>query len=331
MVYWFDAHGRIDTPIFNVYFLTALLFILALGYLNWFNFKSKHAYSLSNKNSFMGLMTFALPVIFLISLYFMFRLEISNVFYESYESAMAISDELGDSKGYQTNRNILVFKDIWILNYSLLFIMILAFFNIKKLKSNTIGLLNLVLNVLGILIFLTAGLDSFNELQEYYLKGITENKTANLWNIGIRYVSYIFLIGVLYSTYKYILSPFVQWKDKRIFDIGIHLIILTILSFELISWLELMNNSNADKLGLSILWGIYALGLIVLGIWKRQEHLRFGAIALFAVTLLKLFFYDIAHLNTISKTIVFVVIGLLLLLVSFLYNKYKDLIINDNA
>ena len=101
------------------------------------------------------------------------------------------------------------------------------------------------------------------------------------------------------------------------------------MSFELISWLELMNNSNADKLGLSILWGIYALGLIGLGIWKRQEHLRFGAIALFAVTLLKLFFYDIAHLDTISKTIVFVVIGLLLLLVSFLYNKYKDAIVND--
>ena len=130
----------------------------------------------------------------------------------------------------------------------------------------------------------------------------------------------------MYTSYKYILSPFIEWKDLRFLDIGLHLVTLIVLSFELISWLELMNNSNSDKLGLSILWSVYALGLIVLGIWKRKEHLRFSAIALFAVTLFKLFFYDIAHLDTISKTIVLVVIGLLLLLVSFLYNKYKDLI-----
>lgn len=46
--------------------------------------------------------------------------------------------------------------------------------------------------------------------------------------------------------------------------------------------------------------------------------------ALFAITLIKLFFYDIAHLNTISKTIVFVSLGILLLIISFLYNKNKN-------
>jgi len=51
-----------------------------------------------------------------------------------------------------------------------------------------------------------------------------------------------------------------------------------------------------------------------------------GAIALFGVTLIKLFFYDISHLDTISKTIVFVTLGILLLIISFLYNKYKSLI-----
>ena len=324
VVYWLDAYGRFTTPIFNVYFLTTFLFILAIGYLNWLNFKSKYANSATVKSGFMGLMTFALPSIFLLSLYFMFRLEIGNVFQQSYERASEINNQ-----NYHSNRSILIFKDIWQLNYSLLFIILLAFFNIKKLKSDAVGSLNIILNILGIVVFLTMGLELLNELQEHYINKIVENNTATWWNIGIRYVSYAFLIGVLYTSYKYILSPFVQWKDKRFLDIGIHLILLIVLSFELISWLESMNNSNADKLGLSILWGIYALSLIGLGIWKRQEHLRFGAIALFAVTLFKLFFYDIAHLDTISKTIVFVVIGLLLLLVSFLYNKYKDAIVND--
>jgi uncharacterized membrane protein len=74
------------------------------------------------------------------------------------------------------------------------------------------------------------------------------------------------------------------------------------------------------------LWGLYSLTLIVLGIVKKKTHLRVGAIALFALTLVKLFFYDIADLDTISKTVVFVSLGILLLIISFLYNKYKDLI-----
>jgi uncharacterized membrane protein len=51
--------------------------------------------------------------------------------------------------------------------------------------------------------------------------------------------------------------------------------------------------------------------------------------ALFGITLVKLFFYDIASLNTISKTIVFVSLGILLLIISFLYNKYKHIITEE--
>jgi uncharacterized membrane protein len=82
-------------------------------------------------------------------------------------------------------------------------------------------------------------------------------------------------------------------------------------------------------LGLSILWGIYALWLISLGIWKQKKHLRIGAIVLFGLTLVKLFVYDISHLDTISKTIVFVSLGVLLLIISFLYNKFKNLILDE--
>jgi len=62
---------------------------------------------------------------------------------------------------------------------------------------------------------------------------------------------------------------------------------------------------------------------------EKKKHLRLGAIVLFGVTLLKLFFYDISHLNTIAKTIVFVSLGVLLLVISFLYNKFRDVIAED--
>jgi uncharacterized membrane protein len=95
--------------------------------------------------------------------------------------------------------------------------------------------------------------------------------------------------------------------------------------------MDIFKSEQSYKLGLSILWGIYSLFLIGFGIWKKNKPMRIGAIALFGITLIKLFFYDISHLNTIAKTIVFVSLGILLLIISFLYNKYKQLISDDET
>ena len=113
------------------------------------------------------------------------------------------------------------------------------------------------------------------------------------------------------------------------FEIVMHISIIWISSSELLNWMDLSGSEQSYKLGLSILWGLYALLLIALGIWKKKKHLRIGAIILFSFTLIKLFFYDISSLNTISKTIVFVSLGVLLLIISFLYNKYKHIIADE--
>ena len=102
-----------------------------------------------------------------------------------------------------------------------------------------------------------------------------------------------------------------------------YIAILWIVSSELINILDLSGSTQSYKLGLSILWGVYSLALIALGIWKKQKYIRITAIVLFSITLLKLFFYDISNLGTLSKTIVFVSLGILLLIISFLYNKFK--------
>ena len=62
---------------------------------------------------------------------------------------------------------------------------------------------------------------------------------------------------------------------------------------------------------------------------RLGAFIRIAAISLFGLTLLKLFLYDIAHLSTISKTIVFISLGLILLVISFIYNKYKHLIFDE--
>ncbi|MBK7707288.1 MAG: DUF2339 domain-containing protein [Acidobacteria bacterium] len=58
----------------------------------------------------------------------------------------------------------------------------------------------------------------------------------------------------------------------------------------------------------------------------RRNIFESAPLALFAITLAKLFFYDLADLGTISKTIVFVSLGILLLIVAYLYNRFRDVI-----
>ncbi|MDP2889178.1 MAG: DUF2339 domain-containing protein, partial [Bacteroidota bacterium] len=117
-----------------------------------------------------------------------------------------------------------------------------------------------------------------------------------------------------------------KYNFRMYFDLLLHVTILWIASAELINWMDFSGSDTSYKLGLSILWGVYSLLLISVGIWKKKKHLRIGAIALFAVTLIKLFVYDISHLETIPKTIIFISLGILLLIISFLYNKYKHII-----
>jgi uncharacterized membrane protein len=171
------------------------------------------------------------------------------------------------------------------------------------------------------------------KLRESYLNQTqSEYYHKSIFNIGIRYISFVFAGLMLTSIYMYINQDFVKpvfYNFKTAFDILLYTTLIWIISSELITWLDIMQYSQSYKLVLSILWGVYSLFLIALGIWKKKKHLRIGAIALFAVTLIKLFFYDLSHLDTISKTIVFVTLGILLLIISFLYNKYKNIISDD--
>ena len=319
-------------PILNINFLTSLLFILAFGYINWLNSSKKFISPLMEKKILAEFVSYAIPLVFLFIIYNAFRIEISTYWDQLYD-ATAISKLAAGNQPSQFyhDLDLISYKQVWVINYSLFFLTILSFVNIKVLKNKQLGLLNLVLNAIAVVAFLSLGLFAISELRESYL----EQSLANYYprgefNIVIRYISMIFLAGTVYSVYQYVRQDFLEKDFKREFDVVFYVTVLWVLSSELFSWMDIATlTTHSYKLGLSILWGVYALLLISLGIWKQKKHLRIGAIVLFAFTLVKLFFYDISHLDTISKTIVFVSLGVLLLIISFLYNKFKNLILDE--
>jgi uncharacterized membrane protein len=77
--------------------------------------------------------------------------------------------------------------------------------------------------------------------------------------------------------------------------------------------------------GVSILWSLFALALILRGISKDLRILRYLGLALFAIVAWKVFFVDLSRLDQFYRIIAFIVLGILVLCGSFVYLKYQDM------
>jgi uncharacterized membrane protein len=72
----------------------------------------------------------------------------------------------------------------------------------------------------------------------------------------------------------------------------------------------------------SIAWGLFALALLVAGIVKKIPAARYASIGLLCVTLLKLFFHDLARLGQLYRIGAFVGVAVIAMLASFAYQKF---------
>jgi uncharacterized membrane protein len=72
----------------------------------------------------------------------------------------------------------------------------------------------------------------------------------------------------------------------------------------------------------TIAWALFALALLVLGIWKSHPHTRYAGISLLAVALLKLFFHDLANIESIFRIGALIVVAIIALATSFLYQRF---------
>ena len=84
------------------------------------------------------------------------------------------------------------------------------------------------------------------------------------------------------------------------------------------------------KTGYPILWGILAFVFLIIGIRKHIKNLRIIALSLLGITILKLFLFDISNASETGKIIAFILLGILILIISFVYQKLKVLIQDDN-
>jgi uncharacterized membrane protein len=71
----------------------------------------------------------------------------------------------------------------------------------------------------------------------------------------------------------------------------------------------------------SILWSGYAGTLAAVGFIRHSAGVRWASLALFAFTVIKVMLVDISELKELYRIIAFLVLGVLLLVVAWRYQK----------
>jgi uncharacterized membrane protein len=72
----------------------------------------------------------------------------------------------------------------------------------------------------------------------------------------------------------------------------------------------------------SIAWAMFALVLLILGFWKHTKGVRYAGIGLMGITLLKLFFNDLANIGSVYRIGALMVVAVIALGASFLYQRF---------
>ena len=80
----------------------------------------------------------------------------------------------------------------------------------------------------------------------------------------------------------------------------------------------------AQRLSLSLVWAVYGGVMLAIGMNRRSKLLRIMALALLGLTIFKVFLFDLSSLEKLYRIISFIVLGAILLAVSFLYQRYRQ-------
>jgi len=87
---------------------------------------------------------------------------------------------------------------------------------------------------------------------------------------------------------------------------------------------------QAGQVLLSAFWTLSGLGAIVYGLLRDVRRLRLGGLALLALAVTKVYTYDLAELEELSRVLSFVALGLLLLVGAFAYQRIRVGVGNDS-
>lgn len=146
--------------------------------------------------------------------------------------------------------------------------------------------------------------------------------------LAITYIVYLLIRNI--KSMGDLQPPLLSWA-LTVFAVAI----LSVETDNLIIWLISSPATYKEVLydvhtfGYPILWGVIAMLLMIWGLNRKVTLLRKIALVFFGLIIVKFYAYDVWYMSQTGRIISFVMLGVILLLVSFLQQKIRTLVKED--
>ncbi|ANF49302.1 beta-carotene 15,15'-monooxygenase [Chryseobacterium glaciei] len=166
--------------------------------------------------------------------------------------------------------------------------------------------------------------------------GIVTSILVKKIDINFYAVHLLYWIPFIYTLWK--ILPESDFFKKEIAYWFVSITLITVISCELYHLYILANTSDIltvwkfekhfSILYLPIIWAVLASIFIYLGLKKNISELNKVGFALLGLMILKLYAYDVWQMDNVSRIIAFIILGVILLLSSFMFQRLKNIIKN---
>ena len=234
-----------------------------------------------------------------------------------------------------TRRPGFLFNTQYLLLYTFLFVVAFILIAEKFAKSLSHPVLRVVLCVVMVVLFFGSAPTMYTVQRQ-----VLQSGTNSLHFIIPQMVMAGLLIFIFMQLVNFVRSEHVNNKPASIgFTWLLAAAIVGFLSIEVHLLARHMFYSASlllpeidrvfGKTVLPILWGVCSFAFMWLGMKFKFKTLRIISLSLFTGTLLKLFIFDIQNIPVAGKIAAFFSLGVLLLVVSFMYQRLKKIIVED--
>lgn len=203
----------------------------------------------------------------------------------------------------------------------------------KELKYILHGIV--IIGLLSILVYVMGVAPEYRNVIDYYLMDEIKNNFSIL-----HFLTAALALIVCYYSWLGTVKIFKGQTGVKNIMLWFSIIIgVGILSMELDYMVLLANSPQTNDayllvkqthlIGWPILWGSLAFILMFLGIRKDEKMLRIIGMSLFFFALLKLFIKDVWDMPEGGRIAAFISLGVLLLVISFMYQKLKKILFDS--
>lgn len=220
---------------------------------------------------------------------------------------------------------------IWIFHFS---IILLGIFIGRFKQSALIQKVFLFLGSIGLFLFVLLARDLlYGILNDIHIPNVSSN---NFYYCHFILTGLVCAILFILERKKHVLLTN-YYTTYLTALISIFALIVLTLELDLISGFVFKTDYDLTTIykhttteGYTILWTVYSFILMLWGMRRNHQIIRITALGIFSITLIKLFAFDIREISEAGKIIAFILLGVLLLVISFMYQKLKELIVGTN-